>query len=83
MRCFPDCRRRRRRKENCLEGESDLHRHLPHADLPHYWHPVLVGHVEAAGDCGGNDDLKGQGMKSCEQQELNWLGALTLPCSQS
>lgn len=60
MRCFPGCRRRR--KENCLGGESDLHEHLPHADLPHDWHPVLVGHVEAAGDGGGSDHLEGQGI---------------------
>lgn len=37
-----------RRKERDLEVESELHMRLPHADLPNYWHAVLLGHVKAA-----------------------------------
>lgn len=60
VRCFPGCRRRR---EDYLEAESDLHMHLPHADHPNNWHAVLLRHVEATGDCSRNYYLEAQVIK--------------------
>lgn len=57
---FPGCRRR---KENYLEVESDLHMHLPHADHPNNGHAVLLRHVEATGDCSRNYYLEVQIIK--------------------
>ena len=37
--------------------------HLPHADLPNYWHAVLLGHVKAARDCSRSYYLKVQRIK--------------------
>lgn len=37
-----------------MDGESEVHMHLPHADLPNYWHVVLLRHLKAARDCSCN-----------------------------
>lgn len=59
---FPGCRIRRRRG-NYLDGESDMHTCLPHADLPNHWHIVLFRHLKAARDCSCNYYLPMQRVK--------------------